>query len=550
MLYGNRMKNNNPDNSALLGSLRDFISNKTADDSLEQQVNYLATFKSQAANWDTSLAKEKSKINKVIFENADLLIQSAQSEQEAFAVVEYVSKISISGIDSPLNPKMIRAFLEKYPECSAKLSDALKAKYIRKFESQLERGEPMLNLGQFKAILNDLMAIGFDPALVVNVEENYASLLKSCLLNPTEENFEIFLYLIDEKIVKIENQLNARSLNFDTQQMPVNAEDAAKFLEYIDQNTSVAQKNVCQLFNLSIFFNHKVLFKQLLRNPEIYISSPGQRNTTPLTDIFMNHMRGEITKAFIESERFVEEQTGPLRDDLLLQLFAFSGDEIVHLGLQPNKFPSYSNFKPALCRAIVDCYMLESSDKVSKYKLVDLMLLMDPSYIDGIYLEAKVQIPVLPKLLSFLKAVKGQNGYDLEKISEDSHALLISEIIQLSDSDIKKLSHSLNIKKNDDIKNFISDLKKLAGDGGKAFNAFQAIEKLENSLNASLSWGRAVSRLFSNETPISPLDVASVFNIDDSSKFTLNNSIKMRLEKSESWSKLAEKTSNNKVNEL
>ncbi|MDF3048267.1 MAG: hypothetical protein K0R73_1385 [Candidatus Midichloriaceae bacterium] len=540
---------NNTNVTTLLESLITYVQNKKKDESLKSMVDSLATFNAQTINGETSLSTEKNKIHKVIFENADLLIQSSKTQQDAFAILEYVSGFLISGMESPLNTKMIRAFLEKHPAHTFQLSDALKKKYIKKLELLLELGEAPVNLEQFKIALKDLEAIGFDPKLVVTVEENYSSLLKSCLLNPTEENFDIFLYLIDEKIVKIEEQLNARSLSFDTQQMPSNPEAAAKFLEYIDQNTTIEQKNTCQLFNLAIFFNHKVLFKQLLRNPEIDISSPGQRNTTPLTDIFMNHNRSEITKAFIESERFTEEETGPLREDLLLQLFAFSGDEIVRLALQPNKFPSYSNFKPTLCRAIIDCYRLASSDKVSKYKLVDLMLLMDPSYIDEIYLAAKVQIPTLPKLLSFLEAVRDQKQFDFSKISQDSHALLLSEISQLSDSDINKLSYSLNIRGQEGIKDFVSCLKQLAGDGEKAFNAFKGIEKLETSLNSGLGWGRSVSKLFFNN-PIKPLDISPIFNIDESDKVMLSANIQKRFERRESWSKVAEKASNNVGNGL
>ena len=371
-----------------------------------------------------------------------------------------------------------------------------------------------ISLTAFQAKLLEAKQAGFDPNYISRGVNQYKSLLKACLLNPTDENFKIFKYLIENKLVAIEDQLDAKSVDFDSQKDPKNPEAIKKFLDYIDENTDDKQKNECQLFNLALFFNYQELFDKLLQNNNIDIGSSGQRAGLPIGDIVMSNQRPEIARSFITSSRFTEAQTGQLRNDLIIQTFYLNNDLIEEL-LKPNKLPSYSNFNDAVQNSfssmifsnkqkdkVIKVYNAASIDplamlasplfraqlqqvKPNESAQVDYVFLCLPSLIDFViqtrYNMAGEPIPSLelPKLAFILERVKILDGLDFSKIASDEHKELIAGMNELSDKDISRLAATLDIKEDAKIKAFCNDLRSLCSNDPKALTG---IEKLENGM--------------------------------------------------------------------
>jgi hypothetical protein len=389
------------------------------------------------------------------------------------------------------------------------------------------------SLSTFQAALQEEQRKGFNPNYVYKAGFNYNSLLKACIENPSDHSFTIFEYLINNKLVNIEDQLSALTIDWDPQKAPPDLNKTKKFLDFIYENTNSEQRNKCQLFNLSIFFNHQELFKKLLDDPAIQINSPGQRDSTPLTDVFMTSNRQEITRMFIESDRFTEGETGHLRDDALMQLFLFSPMELVELALKDPKLPKYSNFNEAIYSSITNsvrgdrdrAYIaLYNSVEIDVMKVMStqnfativlpslalahewygsacnrLLFFTDPRVIDIIhtsYLEitnpdaTARETPKLPKLAYILQCVRDLDGLDFAKIAKKEHLDILNQLNSLDARTIDRLAISLDIKGEDikgedNIKKFCDSLAELVVKFPE-FNmeALLGINKLEASMKA------------------------------------------------------------------
>ncbi len=364
-------------------------------------------------------------------------------------------------------------------------------------------GKNDLSLESFKAALKQAIAEGLDPGYVyIPGDSNpYNSLLGACMLNPTEQNFEIFKYLVEEKIVQIEDQLSADTTKWDTQNYPSHPEEIKKFLNFIDVNTTDEQKNKFQFFNIVLFFNHTELFKKLLNNPIIKIDSEGQRHALPIEDIVMHEGRPDIAKLFIESKRFAEagkkvigEDVREIPERMLFEYIFKTTPETFNLALSPDKLPKYRNFNREANNAITatpltdkqyeDKYIkLYSTAKIdsleaisnrgvvqaafmpedSKSVYIMLLFLNNPTALRWILQASDVEDMELPKTLYLLECVRDlkAKGLDLKHIAKEEHVALMSDIGGLSDRDLSELLLSLNIEGDNKIEDFCVSLSEL-----------------------------------------------------------------------------------------
>ncbi len=377
-----------------------------------------------------------------------------------------------------------------------------------------------VSLDDFKVALEELEKEGLDPKYVDIEDEdgyNFDSLLNSCLLNPTDENFEIFKYLIEEGKVKIEDNIKAEDLRMDFQKAPPNTEKIKKFLNYIDTHTDIEQKNKCKLFNLSIFFNDVDLFKKLLNNKDIRIDSTGQRGDTPIRGIGMSSHRPEILKLFLENDRCVEKETGALVVGTLYQLAMFQSNEIIETAI--SKFKDYSNFDAVVntdlkaVMSTIDLYpiiprqpeqekqyaiikeniltmyntgRINTSEVMTSKEFIDyslcatpesenrsninmIIFLSNPGIIDivttNIYSKANQDIPKdlnIRKLAYVLECVRDLKGIEgFFKIASTEHNNLFKTFNNLSPKELCSLAITLGIKSEKEIDGFCDKLKSM-----------------------------------------------------------------------------------------
>lgn len=456
------------------------------------------------------LATARGEIEKLIFEESAALINATNDVDQAVLLLIGISDVKAKGLPSPLNIPMFKAFNEKYPNTEVRLPEEVNAICLNKLTAIIARKPNSASLEEFKDALSTLMQAGFDPR-----QKQANSLLNTCLLNPTEQNFEIFKYLVEQNIVKIEDQISASNA-FDCQNMPDDQEGIKKFLDYIDANTTDEQKNKCQLFNLSIYFNYQELFGRLLANDNIDINSLGGRGgrSSPINDIVLNGDRGELAKAFISSDRFEEAETGRLREDSIFQAIIEFDDETFDLYL--SKVQNYSNFNAAVQATLsaasiesekaseryVKCYNAAqvnsfevlfskqlimalanpSEEDKDKSTYAMLLFLNKPSAIDMIFKAADeynkrpTVAQTLQKLLYILECVRDLKGLNFAHIANSEHKQLLSSIAELGEEDRNRLAASLNVGGEGAVK-FFNDLRTLAGGDQEAISGIMALEE-------------------------------------------------------------------------
>ena len=424
----------------------------------------------------------------------------------------------------------------------------------------LEKSNDLNNteIMEIKELISNLKESGFDLNTVVEKEGKHDSILMSLLRNPTNTNFELFKYLVEEQEVSIENTVRCKDQTLDAQKDPFSSEDAKKFLDYIDINTNNDQKNIVQLIRLAMFFNYEELFKKLLDNNEIVINGAGNRGARLMVDVYSNDLRFNLAKITIDSNRFNDEKiTGPMRKGHFTQLWQPFEYEMKQNLSNADKLNAlfdkaiddvkdYSTFNeevnnalPTLitanissgdqqlsylikyCNAVkIDSNILFDKAHLSNEKELSqisiftdeeinslslkLPFFLDPTLLHHLQQAAnnnkiKKQMNPEEKLFFVLDGVKQFKGLDLEMYVSDTHIKILKTLNTLSKAEIQEIAKKLELTNDAEINEYLHDLKKLNGRNG-----IEGINKLKDALLENIAekkqpglLSRAFSKLFS-----------------------------------------------------
>ena len=197
------------------------------------------------------------------------------------------------------------------------------------------------------------------------VESNIKSILSALLTNPSDQNLEIFFYLVNRypdiefhKAIDIRNAsafdpqiylpgaiaesvLHATGEKIDVEKLKSNA---SRMLEYIDKHTSIGSKNKLGLANIAMLWDDVMLFERLVGNPNIYLRLNGARNGSILECGFLNNQRGSMVAVLLTNEGFNEKELGALNDKILIQMLGvLDPSSLSHIVVvMAQNFPSFA----------------------------------------------------------------------------------------------------------------------------------------------------------------------------------------------------------------
>ena len=365
----------------------------------------------------------------------------------------------------------------------------------------------------------------------INTDNGYVSLATEILNKPTEQNFKVFQFLVEELGLKVENVLNCRNLDFDTQKDPKDQNEIKKFLDYIDSRTDIKQKNTIQLISLAFFFNYDELFTKLFSDPEISKKNEASRGGTILSDIFMNPGRSVLTAKVINADQvYNEENMGPLKEKYLIQLARYfallekspnvSQVEINNLfDAAINKIKTFESFEKELKEALPDVTLASAEENNLKYllkfynlgKINSNNILIDRNfeailpYQEGEFFGSPAfkltfftNLDLLynlkkttgnkeninnGKILSFvLEGVKEFKGLDFKMYSNDNQYIsVLKSLDDLSDLAISKIAADLDLSSESEIEKYMIDLRQLSN------NEFiPGLERVERALQGRM----------------------------------------------------------------
>ncbi len=415
-------------------------------------------------------------------------------------VVDLVGGINaLKGSVSAFNTEVINVIRENYPDFQLTMTPEGQNFYMLELCNFII-SSPNLDLASFQKSLGDMKAAYFNPNVIADYENYNASLLKACMLNPTDANFEIFKYLVEVEGVSIEGTLNASYL----QSPPPDPAKTKQFFDYIDAHTNDLQRNQSQFCNLALFFNQLELFEKLVNNPAIEINSIDSRSiaqASGLADM-------EAFSKFIDKVKDLPDFDMSARS--ALAVMNQDKEKMIKL------YNSANIDSLALLELSGDG--LESDNNLPYNRL---LFLNNPGVIDIVHKaanEGEEKAPLLPKLTYIMQSVKELEGLDLAHIAKPEHAELLSNLNHLTPKELDSLALSLDFKNKDEINDFATKLSHLAGsvDNRAADKGIQNLKQvmLEHTMGP-------IERFFNNPTkvignmfspspaPIDPINPAS-----------------------------------------